>query len=104
MVETLTTRDDLQIRRLVLAPGEATAWHRDVCERFTVVVRGSRLRIEYRTPVEVVDLDVHPGQVGWDMPEPRVHRAVNVGADDYEEVVTFFLAAAGQVPQPEPAG
>ena len=42
--ETITQRDDLVIRRLVLEPGEAMPWHVDACRRFSVIVRGERLQ------------------------------------------------------------
>ena len=35
-MEVITQRDDLVIRRLVLAPGEGMPWHTDTCHRFTV--------------------------------------------------------------------
>ena len=35
-------------RRLILAPGEHMPWHVDPFRRFSVVVRGSELAIEYR--------------------------------------------------------
>jgi quercetin dioxygenase-like cupin family protein len=101
-LEVITQRDDLLIRRLVLEPGEAMAWHTDSCRRFSVVVRGERLRIEFRESGEQVGVAVHPGMADWDEPESRVHRAVNVGRTPYEEVVTFFLEAPGAEPQPEP--
>lgn len=90
-VETVSELEDLVIRRLVLEPGEATPWHVDPCRRFTVVVRGSLLRIEFgdgATPD--AEVSVRPGLVGWDNPEPRPHRAVNAGPDTYEEVVSFY--------------
>lgn len=99
--ELITQRDDLVIRRLVLEPGEAMPWHTDPCHRFSVVVRGEQLRIEFRDTGEQVTVAVHPGMAGWDEPDPRVHRAVNVGATPYEEVVTSFLGTAGIDPQPE---
>jgi hypothetical protein len=99
--ELITRRDDLLIRRLVLEPGEAMAWHTDSCRRFSVVVRGERLRIEFRDTGEAVAVPVHAGQADWDEPESRVHRAVNVGATAYEEVVSFFLPSPGADPQPE---
>lgn len=99
--ETLTERDDLVIRRLELAPGEATPWHVDRCRRFTVVVRGDRLGVQFRESGEEVTVPVEPGLAEWDEPEPRVHRAVNTGAVPYEEVVIFFLNAPGADPQPE---
>lgn len=98
--EILTRRDDLLIRRLVLEPGEATPWHTDSCHRFSVVVSGEALRIEYRDTGEQVAVEAHPGLADWDAPEPRVHRAVNVGAAPYEEVVVFFLDPPRCDPQP----
>jgi hypothetical protein len=44
--ELITNRNELVIRRLVLEPGEPMFWHKDNCNRFSVVVRGSRLAIE----------------------------------------------------------
>jgi hypothetical protein len=100
-MEVITQRDDLLIRRQILQPGEALPWHIDLCHRFTVVVSGDRLRIEFRETGEQVTIDVHPGLADWDKPEPRVHRGVNTGAIPYEEVVMFFLDAPGIDPQPE---
>lgn len=99
--EILTRRDDLVIRRLVLEPGDAMPWHTDPCRRFTVVVRGDRLAIEYKGTEEHVAIPVHPGMVGWDEPESRVHRGVNAGSGAYEEVVIFFLEHPGADHQPE---
>ncbi len=101
-LEWITRRDDVAIRRMVLAPGEAMAWHVDPCHRFSVVVRGDALRIEFRDG-ETVDVPVHAGLTGWDAPEARVHRAVNAGDSVYEEVVTFWLDAPDMDPQPEQA-
>lgn len=101
MKQRICERETLVIRRLVLQPGESMAWHHDTCERFTVVVRGQRLAIEYRDTGEVHALDVHPGLTGWDLPEDRVHRAINVGDEPYEEVVTFYRAGPSIDPQPE---
>ena len=98
-LETITDTPDLLIRRMTLAAGEAMYWHSDACRRFTVVVRGTRLGIEYRDG-ECVEFAVAPGEVGWDEPEARVHRAVNLGDEPYEEVVTFYRDAPNQVPQP----
>ena len=98
--EIITRRDDLLIRRAILAPGEATPWHVDTVHRFTVVVRGDRLAIEFQDNGERLEFPVEPGQADWDPPEPRVHRAVNVGAEAFEEVVTCFLDPPGVDPQP----
>ena len=103
--ETITERDDLLIRRMVLQPGESMYWHTDLSHRFTVVVRGTSIGIEYadgkakaEAPVVVA---VHPGMADWDVPEPRVHRATNLGSGIYEEVVTFFRDSGTVEPQPD---
>jgi hypothetical protein len=80
----------------------ATPWHSDACRRFTVVVRGEKLRIEFRDAGDPVDVDVRPGLADWDEPEDRVHRGVNADSAPYEEVVMFFLQRPGMEPQPEP--
>lgn len=98
--ETLADCDRLLIRRLVLGPGEAMGWHTDRCHRFTVVVTGSRLRLEFRDDGEIADVEVQPGLAGWDTPTERIHRAVNVGPGAYEEVVTFYRSARDVDPQP----
>jgi len=99
-VELITRREDLVIRRLVLEPGEAMFWHKDNCHRFTVVVRGSRLAIEFRDSSKIVEVVVSPGAADWDTPEERVHRAINTGTETYEEVVTFYRTSSEVDPQP----
>ena len=99
--ETITERADLIIRRHVLEPGEALPWHTDRCHRFTVVVRGELIRIEYRDSDEAQNIAVHPGLADWDAPQPKVHRGVNAGTVPYEEVIMFFLDEPGAEPQPE---
>jgi len=103
-VEVITERSDLVIRRLVLDPGESMFWHTDSCHRFSVVVRGERLAIEYRDSGAREEFDVTPGEADWNAPEPRAHRAINVGAVPFEEVVTFYRAAADIDPQPRVSG
>lgn len=95
-----TKRDDLLIRRQILEPGEAGPWHTDPCHRFSVVVSGEGIRIEFHEGGEQTDVPVHPGLADWDAPEPRVHRAVNVGSTRFEEVVTFYLDPPGIEAQP----
>ena len=97
--EIITKRSDMLIRRLVLGPGEAMPWHVDPCHRFSVVVRGERLRIEFRDTDQQIAFEVHPGLADWDQPEPRVHRGVNAGGSPYEEVTVFFLDPPGIEPQ-----
>jgi hypothetical protein len=99
--ETITQRDDMIIRRHVLEPGEALPWHTDLCHRFTVVVTGETLHIEFRDAGQIEVIPVHPGLTGWDKPEPRVHRGINVGSVPYEEVIVFFIEEPGKEPQPE---
>ena len=96
----ITASDALVIRRQTLLPGEATPWHRDACRRFSVVVRGDRLTIEYRDGAASEEIATYPGESDWAEPEPRLHRAVNTGSTVFEEVVTFYLGQPGIDPQP----
>ena len=100
MERVLHHRGTTLVRRLRLAPGEATAWHRDPFHRVTVVVSGDALAIEYRDRGETDRLQVSPGQTDWDEPTERIHRAVNIGRQIYEEVAIFFLDRPDSVPQP----
>lgn len=85
-----------------MGPGESLPWHRDRCHRFTVVVSGEALSIEYRDTGEVETFAVHAGMADWDAPQSRVHRGINTGSVPYEEVIVFFLDEPGMEPQPEP--
>lgn len=86
---------------MILEPGQKTHWHSDACHRFTVVVRGSELAIEFKDSGETVVAMVRPGLADWDGPEPRPHRATNTGPDTYEEIVTFYRNSSETDPQPE---
>ena len=99
--EILHRHDKVLVRRLILQPGEATHWHRDACQRASVILSGTALEIEYRDGGMPHRVTVAAGQVDWDMPSARIHRAVNVGAEPYEEVTVFFLDHRDDVPQPE---
>lgn len=99
-VEIISDEPDLLIRRMILAPGEATHWHVDRCRRFTVIIRGERLRIEFPGSDETHDVTVRPGQAEWDEPTDAVHRAVNAGPGPFEEVVTFYRTTPYEEPQP----
>ena len=103
-IEIITERAELLIRRLTLAPGESTHWHSDTCHRFSVLVRGERLAIEYADDGAPEELDVHAGMAGWDEPQPRTHRAVNTGSTPFEEIVTFYRTGADVEPQPASEG
>ena len=101
--QVLHHRGNYLVRRLRLAPGEATPWHHDPYHRVTVVLGGDLLHIEFRDGSEPAQWKVTPGEVDWVEPTDRVHRAVNVGKLPFEEVVTFFLDRPDAVPQPEDA-
>ena len=104
MHKTVSRSGTTLVRRLVLEPGEATDWHVDPFHRVTVIVRGDALAIEYRDGEQPHSFAVSPGQVDWDAPTERGHRAVNVGKTTYEEVAIFFLDHADAVPQPSVGG
>jgi len=100
-VEVLHHRGNYLVRRQRLAPGEATPWHRDPFHRVTVVLSGDLLNIEFRDGGKTQACKITVGEVDWSDPSDRVHRAVNVGQEVFEEVVTFFLDSSDAVPQPE---
>jgi hypothetical protein len=96
----LRRRGRTLVRRLRLVPGEAMPWHRDPFRRLSVVVRGAPLAIEYQDGGPPQRLELAAGQVEWDEPCERVHRAVNVGREVYEEIAVFFLDRPDAVAQP----
>ena len=99
--EVLHHRGNYLVRRQRLAPGEATPWHRDPFHRVAVVLSGDLLNIEFRDGGESQSWKVSAGEVDWVEPSDRVHRAVNVGRETFEEVVTFFLDRPDAAPQVE---
>ena len=99
--ETISQRTHVIIRRHILEPGEALPWHSDLCHRFSVVVRGEAIAIEYRDSKEIKTITVYPGLGDWDAPQRRVHRAINIGKVPYEEVIIFFIDKPDIEPQPE---
>ena len=66
-------------------------WHRDPYQRVSVVLQGGSIFIKYRDGSPDVQIEVSPGQVDWDEPSDRVHRARNDGSQVYEEITVFFL-------------
>ena len=98
--ETLFRRGTTLVRRQRLAPGEALPWLRDPFHRVSVVLSGDQIKIEFRDGSETLQVQVKPGQVGWDEPSDRTHRAVNIGQELYEEITVFFLDHQDAVPQP----
>jgi len=97
----LLRRGTTLVRRLRLAPGETTPWHRDPFHRLTVIMSGDALAIEYRDGGAPDRVAVLAGQVDWDEPTDRPHRAVNIGTQMYEEITVFFLDRPDAVAQPE---
>jgi hypothetical protein len=89
------------VRQQWLAPGEALPWHRDLFHRVGVVLSGDQMEIEFRDGSETLRVPVKRGQVGWDEPSARPHRALNIGQEPYEEVTVFFLDHPDAVPQPQ---
>ena len=98
--KVLHHRGTTLVRRQCLAPGEATPWHRDPFHRVAVVLSGDAIAIEYRDRGPCKHLALKPGQVDWDEPTDRIHRAVNVGTTPYEEITVFFLDQPDAIPQP----
>jgi quercetin dioxygenase-like cupin family protein len=99
--QVLHHRGNILVRRQRLAPGEATPWHRDPFHRVTVVLSGDLLNIEFRDGGVSLTWQVTVGEVDWSEPSNHVHRAVNVGKQLFEQVVTFFLDRPDAVPQPQ---
>ena len=99
--QILHHRGNYLVRRQRLEPGEATPWHRDPFHRVTVVLSGDRLRIEFRDGAAPAEWNVTVGEVDWVEPSDRVHRAVNVGKEVFEEVVTFLMDRPDAEPQPK---
>jgi quercetin dioxygenase-like cupin family protein len=100
-LEVLHHRGNYLVRRQRLNPGQATPWHRDPYHRVTVVLSGDLLNIEFRDGGATQPCKITAGEVDWSEPSDRIHRAVNVGQQMFEEVVTFFLDRSDAVPQPE---
>lgn len=92
--ETVLQHGNTLVRRLRLAPGEAMPWHRDPFHRVAVVLSGDVLSIEYRDGGESLRVAIMSGQVEWEEPTGRIHRAVNVGKQPYEQVTVFLLGSS----------
>jgi quercetin dioxygenase-like cupin family protein len=88
------------VRRLHLAPGETMPWHRDPFQRVAVIWGGDLLSIEYRDGGESQRVEVTPGQIEWEEPSARVHWAMNIGKQPYEQVTVFLLDRPDAVAQP----
>ena len=99
-IEILGSDDRQVTRRLTLEPGEMTPWHTDACRRYSVVLGGDRLAIEFLDAGYREEFPVHYGKSGWDEPDARPHRAVNTGLQTFIEVVTFLRPAPDVEIQP----
>ncbi len=97
----LHRRGTTLVRRLILAPGEATLGHRDPFQRVSVMISGDALAIEYRDGGQGGRFEITMGQTDWDEPTDSVHRALNVGKQAYEEIAIFFLERPDAAPEPE---
>ncbi len=69
--------------------------------RVSVVLKGDVLAVELRDGRPREHVKVTLGQVDWDEPSDRIHRAVNIADVPYEEITVFFLAHPDDVPQPD---
>jgi|SRR5579872_5171824 len=98
--ELLFHHGTTMVRRLRLAPSEVMPWHRDPYHRVAVLISGDVLSIEYRDGGESQRVEITPGQVEWEEPSARVHRAVNVGRRPYEQVTVFLLDRPDAEAQP----
>jgi len=98
--EILHHRGNYLVRRLRLPPGAATPWHRDPFHRVTVVLSGDILSIEFQDGAEPERSTITIGEAHWLEPSDRVHRAVNIGKQTFEEVTTFFLDRPDAIHQP----
>ena len=65
-----------------------------------MVLHGDVLSIEYGDGGESQRVEIAPGQVEWEEPSARVHRAVNIGKQAYEQVTVFLLDRPDAVAQP----
>ena len=82
-----------------LLPARLCRRHRDPFHRVAVVLKGDLLAIEYRDGGESQRVEIAPGQVEWEEPSARVHRAMNIGKQPYEQVTVFLLDRLDAVPQ-----
>lgn len=80
--ETLHHHGASLVRRLLLAPDDATRWHRDPFHRVTVF-QGDALAIEFRDGRPKKHAEVTPRQVDWDEPSDLPQRAINIGDVPY---------------------
>ena len=101
-LESIQWRGEQRINR---NSGDAQFFTRDAnaCQIFGGFLYGkvAHTNIEFRDGGETQLWKITVGEVDWIEPTDRVHRAVNVGKEIFEEVVTFFLDRPDAEPQPE---
>jgi hypothetical protein len=92
-VGTKVVFEDARVRVWVLrlAPGERSAVHRHDLDHLLIQIRGDRIAVEPEPDAqgphrEYLEADVVPGMVAH-VPKGGVETAVNVGAQDYYEVI-----------------
>jgi len=56
---------------------------------------------EYRDGGEPQRVGIIAGQADWDEPTNRVHRAINVGTQSYEEIAVLFVDHPDAEAQPK---
>ena len=98
--EELFRHGSTAVRRLILNPGEAMAWHTDPHHRVAVVLEGDVLEIEFRDSDERLRVEIRPGQTDWEQPSSRIHRALNVGQKTYQQITIYLLDRPDAIPQP----
>jgi hypothetical protein len=59
---------------------------------------------EYRDGGEPQRVGIIVGQADWDEPTNRVHRAINVGTQSYDEIAVFLLDHPDTEAQPKTLG
>jgi hypothetical protein len=89
------------VRRQRLSPGEAMPWHRDPFHRVAVVLGGDLLSIEYRDGGESHQAEVTSGQVDWEEPSARVHRALTSAKRLTSKLLSSCSTPPDAVPQPQ---
>jgi hypothetical protein len=75
-------------------------WHRDLFQKVAVVLHGDLLSIEYSDGGKSQRSRSRRVRFEWEEPSARVHRAVNVGKQPYEQVTVFLLDNPNAVAQP----
>ena len=97
--------DRVRVWVLRLAPGERSAVHEHDLDHLLIQIRGDRIAVEpepdTRSPYrEYFEAAVIPGMVTH-VPKGGIETAVNVGADDYYEIIVELKETTAQRPRSE---